>query len=1766
MLLAIPLHLSGNIGIGTTTPTCPLDVYGGLTLNSLMDRSVEFATGTQDIRSLSVSGDGNTAVLSVANNNNTNTLRVYNKEGGTWVQNTLTVQNLPADIYTGYPYYRKSGARGQISKTGTRILAIKGIENGAGNANVAEIFHKVGNAWQSKAYIHHVGALGWGYAISGDGNTVALTAPFDNNNNYLGTIYVYKYNSGTDTWDQSLSRDYDNWPEQITLNYDGTLLAFSRSGIPADQNDLVVSSTASVHILKYINGAWNAQNDDIIITPPTDIKIWHYFGKSLQFSSDGKTLVVGAPGFNEDKGVYDQLNAVFVYKSSNGLWTTNVSSTRVQPASYTNPTSDNYVNMFGNALNINDNGTILVVGAARADVNGVFDQGQVYLFQLIEGSWSNIATFDGTSGEEALFGTAVAIINDNRIFVSARGWTTPATQARVTVFDVFTYGKAIDATGDAVIKGTLDVSSHVTIAGNIGVGTTSPLYPMEITSSYINGYIASSISYVDYTQWDAYTNRVDITPPSRDDYYAQLPDFGFDFLIGGINYRSSSFVGTNSYISFGSYLTAYYNINNNGTIALLIGADDNYVFANFGISYYSGNYNGNQAMYAFFYGYDYGNPSSLYEWCAVLQSNNKIDVFMKSINNNAQCLFGIGNGDGTFLVQLPENGTFPAITGVAYTLQPSIIYNQTALNIHGYISVDGRIGIGKTQPEYPLDVDGTVQATSITANKIVTTGNVGIGNINPQYHLHVNGTAYATSFIGDGSQLTNVSAAGWIGDSTNAYITKNVGIGTATPFAKTHIYHDGSGDILRVDDSAGPSTPFIINQDGKVGISTSSPSASLHVNGTCMMGLGTELRYPPAALNANTTSLVDVAYGNGTYITSASHTTFGDQPFYLFDYNDDNTFHQGETRYNGGYTFNSPATSTDFKDFTNTTQTILGEWIQIQLPEAIILSRYAFKPRYGFLDRPPRAFVVLGSSDGTTWYLLDDHRTNIVIYTNDNDYVFKLDPVQTTPYMYYRLVTNAIGAGTYVNFNEWKLYSGADIALKVNGTVGIGKYGNTQIYNDGNGCVIHGNRYISESYTLPVGDTSVDGLWGTLPDGFSTYPGFAAVDATLHRLLTSCAFFTINGSIPLTLTGYRLGSVSGFYGKNVYKYGPSQVPINAFTNNNFVFYFEVNKHILLASSADYSSNVPQAHFAITMDGNVGIGTTAPLAKTHIYHTGTGDIFRVDDSSAPDTTPFIINETGNIGIGTTNPLEKLHIAGGMYIQGSIVPAACNVFDLGSSNYRFRDIYLSGNTIDIEGTKIMRNATTGGITFKDNTNELLSLTSQGLILQTSNTIASIQPPSGAYYTASIDALASSSNDSVISQWGGFAPLVKGPTYKEAGGYKGVSAYASFDRTSNNVLSRSAFELTLDNGFTIALLCKFTGSPTSSETIVDIGNQNFNELTLYRQSTSTNFNLLHRGSYSSTIFTNVFSIPQNEWVQVILRGTYGYSNSASNLLVESYFNGDLITSNTQNISFKFLGSQESAFGGSRIYAGTSLGSKTQFNGDIVAFSFYNYSLTDNQIFSLHKSLNVGTQWISSTARIENKSKNVGIQIGAFDNNERMIQFDSIYSTDYAYTNFSCNVGLTFGINDRNALNVGLTGNIGIGTTTPATALVVNGTIRNINGPAPDSGTSLVITANGDIAPQSSDARYKTNVEDLPPILSTLMSVRPVSYNWKDEPQKWCGLLAQEVAQVIPSAAWHDLETDTYGVHYTPTIVTLLLKGLQELNATVHELKARVQQLENP
>lgn len=121
-------------------------------------------------------------------------------------------------------------------------------------------------------------------------------------------------------------------------------------------------------------------------------------------------------------------------------------------------------------------------------------------------------------------------------------------------------------------------------------------------------------------------------------------------------------------------------------------------------------------------------------------------------------------------------------------------------------------------------------------------------------------------------------------------------------------------------------------------------------------------------------------------------------------------------------------------------------------------------------------------------------------------------------------------------------------------------------------------------------------------------------------------------------------------------------------------------------------------------------------------------------------------------------------------------------------------------------------------------------------------------------------------------------------------------------------------------------------------------------------------------------------------------------------------------------------------------------------------------------------------------------------------------------------------------------------------------------------------------------SDARAKENVQTISSGLNTLLQLRPVSFNWKNEAnevqmlstlddeiysdtitianapsddQLQYGFLAQEVAEVIPEA----VKTDEGGnmlVNYN-AIIPILVQAVQELQSTVQSQSLIIEQLTN-
>jgi hypothetical protein len=91
----------------------------------------------------------------------------------------------------------------------------------------------------------------------------------------------------------------------------------------------------------------------------------------------------------------------------------------------------------------------------------------------------------------------------------------------------------------------------------------------------------------------------------------------------------------------------------------------------------------------------------------------------------------------------------------------------------------------------------------------------------------------------------------------------------------------------------------------------------------------------------------------------------------------------------------------------------------------------------------------------------------------------------------------------------------------------------------------------------------------------------------------------------------------------------------------------------------------------------GTKTLRSLTDLGLTGANTGDVIVYNS----ETKTFNVK-----GLGTDTP-----------VHGNLLPTQSRTFDLGSRTQKFRSLYLSGNTIDLDGTIIKAEATTGALSF-------------------------------------------------------------------------------------------------------------------------------------------------------------------------------------------------------------------------------------------------------------------------------------------------------------------------------------------------------------------------------------------------------------------------------------------------------------------------------------
>jgi hypothetical protein len=181
-------------------------------------------------------------------------------------------------------------------------------------------------------------------------------------------------------------------------------------------------------------------------------------------------------------------------------------------------------------------------------------------------------------------------------------------------------------------------------------------------------------------------------------------------------------------------------------------------------------------------------------------------------------------------------------------------------------------------------------------------------------------------------------------------------------------------------------------------------------------------------LSSSFTSLTGYTHGNGEYVVTSS------SEYYTVEYNWkafnalDNPDCQNNlniwTVYKYWY-YASDGLYAASQSTVISSQSYSGEWLQIKLPQPIILKKYTLYTRGDSLSRGPKTFYIAGSSDGSNWHLVDSKNDETPFTEEGKSY----DLANTTTlYSYYRIVVTAKFEGdSWLSICEWFLWGSEQV-------------------------------------------------------------------------------------------------------------------------------------------------------------------------------------------------------------------------------------------------------------------------------------------------------------------------------------------------------------------------------------------------------------------------------------------------------------------------------------------------------------------------------------------------------------------------------------------------------------------------------------------------------------------------------------------------------------------------------------------------------------------
>jgi regulation of enolase protein 1 (concanavalin A-like superfamily) len=374
--------------------------------------------------SVAISDDGNTAIAGAYGVGGTGAAYIFTRSGTTWTEQA----KIHASDKQQNDYFGQTVA---ISDDGNTAIVGAPYEDPGDttDAGAAYIFTRSNSNWTQQQKIHASDKYGYdnfgvSVDISSDGNTAIVGAQ---NQDQVGAAYIFTRSNSNWTQQQKIQasdkQQYDRFGISVAISDDGNTAIV---GAAYEHADTFISAGAA-YIFTRSNSNWTQQQK----IRASDKQQYDLFGYSVDISSDGNTAIVGTIGEDGNTDTVYDAGAAYIFTRSGTNWS---EQQKIQASD-----KQNY-DEFGFSVSISGDGNTAIVGAhgGDGDTGSMWEAGAAYIFTRSNSNWSQKEKIQASDKQESdRFGRSVAISkNGNTAIVGAYFEDTGASNAgAVYVFE-----------------------------------------------------------------------------------------------------------------------------------------------------------------------------------------------------------------------------------------------------------------------------------------------------------------------------------------------------------------------------------------------------------------------------------------------------------------------------------------------------------------------------------------------------------------------------------------------------------------------------------------------------------------------------------------------------------------------------------------------------------------------------------------------------------------------------------------------------------------------------------------------------------------------------------------------------------------------------------------------------------------------------------------------------------------------------------------------------------------------------------------------------------------------------------------------------------------------------------------------------------------------------------------------------------------------------------------------------------------------------------